>query len=166
MSEQYQHPLYPDKETVHFFKQQYKAFEASEEFKEVDELLRGHLPSLNIHDDLATRYCCSGHFDEEDDPRCTERFYILFSCTKHGKEILENIITRFIHEIGHRAAAIKQVEFSSFMDIRYVKPHWCFSIRNTRSSQVETIDLFMRIWNEQIIESLPHFHPLKIGQPL
>lgn len=158
MDNVYQHPLYADASTVRYFKQQYHDFAASAEFNEVDALLRPHLPILNIHDDIATRYCCSGHPEDETD---TGRFYILFSCTRYGKEILENIVSRFIHELGHRQAAIQQVELSTFMDIRYVQPHWCISVRSTLKTQQATIDLFMRIWNAQIVECLPHFHPLK-----
>ena len=163
MNDVYQHPLYASYETVQMFKKQYEDFAASEEFNEVDELLKPHLPILNVHNDIATRYCCSGHFEEDDEPEHSERFYILFSCTKNGKDILENVVARFIHEFGHRNAAERQIEFSSFMDIRYVRPHWCFSVCSTQRQQSYTIDLFMRIWNEQIIDSLPHFHPLRKG---
>lgn len=159
----YQHPLYASQETVAFFKEQYMEFAGSDEYNEVDILLRPHLHMLNIHDDIATRFCCSGH---PEDDISTGRFYILFSCTQAGKNIIENIVSRFIHEIGHMSAAIKQVELSTFMDIRYTQPHWCVSIRNTLTSQQATIDLFMRIWNEQIIDSLPYFHPLRKGAPL
>lgn len=160
MSDIYQDPLHADATTVAFFKEMYTEFTATDEYNEVDVLLRPHLHMLNIHDDLATRYCCQGHFD---DGQTYPRFYIMFSCTKHGRHILETIISRFMHELGIERSSAQQVGLSTMVDYKYKKPHWCIEFRTTQSSQLKTIELFMSVWNKLIVEFLPHFHPLRKG---
>lgn len=160
MNEPYQDPLYADADTVKFFKEMYTEFTGTDEYNEVDILLRPHLHMLNIHDDLATRYCCQGHFD---DGETYPRFYILFSATRHGQHILETITSRFIHELGFAKASSHQVSMTTFMDYRYKKPHWCIEFRTTVNSQLKTIELFMSVWNKLIVDFLPHFHPLRKG---
>jgi hypothetical protein len=66
-------------------------------FPDCDPLLLDFLPKLNANPNIVTVFGCEGHFDEHS----SNKFYLMFAVNDEGMQILVDLFSYIIKELGH-----------------------------------------------------------------